>query len=81
MDDGTLVPGWHGGQNFHFARIACHISASNLQCLMPPGSVTKALYHCNADKDICLDSYKEEYGGLKSNKTFDIISEEEYLTL
>jgi hypothetical protein len=44
IDDGTLVPGWHGGQNFHLTRQARHISDTTLQCLIPPGSVTKALF-------------------------------------
>jgi hypothetical protein len=55
IDDGTLIPGWHWGQNFRLAGQACHT--------------------------IWLESYKEEYEGLKSNDTFDIISEEDYLNL
>ncbi len=58
-----------------------HISASNLQCLIPPGSVSKALYSRNLDRAIWLDSYKEEYDGLKSNDTFDVIMEDDYLKL
>lgn len=81
IDDGSIVPGWHGGQNFRIAGQARHISASTLQHLNPPGSVTKALYHRNPDRDIWLDSYKEEYEGLCSNDTFDIISEDEYFKL
>jgi hypothetical protein len=81
IDDGTLVPGWHGGQNFRLAGISRHISASTLQCPIPLGSVTKALYSRNPDRAIWLDSYKEEYDGLKSNDTFDVISEEEYFYL
>jgi hypothetical protein len=49
IDDGTLIPGWHGGQNFRIAGQARHISAFTLKCLIPPGSVTKALYHHNPD--------------------------------
>ncbi len=81
IDDGSLIPGWHGGQNFHLAGVSRHISASTLHSLIPPGSVTKALYPRNPDKDIWLSSYKEEYDGLSNNDTFDIISEEEYIRL
>jgi hypothetical protein len=52
-----------------------------LKCLIPPGSVTKALHSHNQDREIWLNSYKEEYDGLTSNDTFDIISEEEYFKL
>jgi hypothetical protein len=39
------------------------------------------LYPRNPDKDIWLDSYKEEYDGLSNNDTFDVIREEEYTRL
>jgi hypothetical protein len=81
IDDGTLVPGWHGNQNFCIAGQVRHISASALKCLIPPGSASKALYPRNPDREIWLNSYKEEYDGLTSNETFDIISEEEYFKL
>jgi hypothetical protein len=81
IDDGTLVPGWHGGPYFHIAGISRHVSATNLQCLIPPGSLTKAMYLCNPDRSIWFDSYKEEYRGLQSNDTFDVISEDEYIRL
>jgi hypothetical protein len=72
IDDGTIVPGWHGNQNFRFAGQARHISASMLKCLIPPGSVTKALHSHNQDREIWLNSYKEEYDGLTSNNTFPL---------
>lgn len=65
------------GGNFHLAGISRHVSATNLQCLI----LSKAMYPRNPDKLIWLDSYKEEYNGLTSNDTFDIISEEEYIRL
>jgi hypothetical protein len=37
------------------------------------------MYTCNPDQAVWLDSYKEEYNGLTSNDTFDIISEDEYI--
>lgn len=39
------------------------------------------MYLCNPDRSIWLDSYKEEYRGLQSNDTFDVISEDEYIRL
>jgi hypothetical protein len=56
-----------------------HVSATDLHCIIPPGSLNKAMYSRNPDKPIWLESYKEEYNGLKSNDTFDIISEDEYI--
>ncbi len=37
------------------------------------------MYPRNPDQAVWLDSYKEEYNGLTSNDTFDIINEEEYI--
>lgn len=79
IDDGTLLPGWHGGKNFYLAGLSSHVSATDLKCLIPPGSVNKALYSRNPDRQIWYDSYKEEYDGLSLNDTFDI--EDEYLHL
>jgi hypothetical protein len=81
IDDGTLVPGWHKGANFSLAGSAQHVSAASLQCHLPPGSLTKALCSKNIDRLIWLASYKEEYDGLLSNDTFEIIGEEEYKLL
>lgn len=44
----------------------------------PHYNALSALYSQNPDQQIWLDSYKEEYEGLSSNDTFDVISEEEY---
>jgi hypothetical protein len=60
---------------------AQHVSANTLQCHLPPGSLLKALCSRNFDRSIWLDSYKEEYDGLISNNTFDIISEQDYKEL
>jgi len=81
IDNGTLIPGWHGGTNFHLVGVARHVSATNLSCPIPPGSLSKALYSRNPDRHIWESSYKEEYDGLVSNQTFDIIDESEYLCL
>jgi hypothetical protein len=81
IDDGTILPGWHGGKNFRIAGISRHVSATAIQCLIPPGSLNKAMYSRNPDKPIWLESYKEEYNGLTANDTFDIISEDEYFRL
>jgi len=78
IDDGSIIPGWHGGSNFTLAGSASHVSAGNLLCHIPPGSLSKALYSRNPDRQIWLESYQEEYSGLFSNNTFDIIDEAEY---
>ena len=81
IDDGTLIPGWHGGANFQISGSVRHISATNLSSHIPPGSLSKALYSRSPDRDIWLESYKEEYDGLVSNNTFDVIDESEYKQL
>jgi hypothetical protein len=78
IDDGSLVPGWHNGKSFSIAGASSHVSASTLISLVPPGSTVKALHKNNPDKAVWLDSYREEYDGLMSNSTFDVISEEEF---
>jgi len=81
INDGTLVPGWHGGTNFQIAGRASHVSATTLSCHIPLGLLSKALYSRNPDRQIWLESYKEEYDGLISNGIFDVIDESEYLQL
>jgi hypothetical protein len=81
INDGTLLPGWRQSQNFRLAGSFRHVSANELRCLTPPGSLGKALSPRNPDRDIWLQSYKEEYNDLVDNSTFDIISEEEYHSL
>jgi hypothetical protein len=81
IDDGSLVPGWHTGKSFSIAGASSHVSASTLISLVPPGSTVKALHKNNPDKAVWLDSYREEYDGLMSNSTFDVISEEEFRCL
>jgi hypothetical protein len=81
IDGGSLVPGWHSGKSFLVAGSSCHISATDLKSLIPPGSPLKAFHLTNPDCPVWLDSYKEEYDGLLSNSTFDIISEDEFKAL
>jgi hypothetical protein len=64
INDGTIIPGWHTGKMFTLAGSTCHVSATNLTSIAPPGSVIKALHQNNPDHSIWLDSYKEEYDGL-----------------
>ena len=78
INDGSIIPGWHSGKTFTITGSSHRVTATNLQSLTPPGSIVKALHHNNPDKFIWHDSYKEEYDGLISNNTFDIISEDEY---
>jgi len=81
INDGSIIPGWHSGKSFTHAGSTCHASANQLQSITPPGSVVKALHQHNPDRAIWNASYKEEYDGLMTNDTFDIISEEEYQRL
>ncbi len=82
IDDGTLVPGWKGGRSpFQLAGISRHVSASGLKSVIASGSLSTALYSRNPDRDIWLDSYKEEYNGLSTNETFDLMSEDKYFRL
>jgi hypothetical protein len=78
IDDGTIIPGWNSGKSFTVAGSTCHVSAGNLTSIAPLGSVVKALHSNYPYRSIWFDSYKEEYDGLVTNDTFDIISEEEY---
>jgi hypothetical protein len=80
-DDGSIIPGWQSGHTFTIAGSTRHVFDSALQSITPPRSVIKALHTNNPDKNIWYQSYKEEYNGLTSNNTFDIISEEEYQRL
>jgi hypothetical protein len=81
IDYGTIIPGWQSGKTFSIAGSTRHVLAYTLHSAIPPGSVIKALPSNNPDKTIWYESYKEEYDGLVSNDTFDIISEEEYQCL
>ena len=81
VDEGSLIPGWHA-QNSQFLRgSASHVSATSLADSNAPGSIRVALHSDNPDKAIWHSSYEEEYTGLTSNSTFEVISEEEYLVL
>jgi hypothetical protein len=77
IDDGTIL----SGKNFTNAGSTRHVSAHTLTSSTPPGSVLKALHPSHPDKSIWFESYQEEYEGLISNDTFDIISEAEYQRL
>jgi hypothetical protein len=79
IDDGTLLPGWHSSKTL-LKGSARHVSAATLVNSQAPGSLRVAFHHDNQDKTVWLDSYKEEYNGLRNNSTMDIISEEEYFS-
>jgi len=81
IDDGTILPGWHSGKKFTNAGSTRHVSARTLISSTPPGSILKALHPSHPEKSIWFESYQEEYDGLISNDTFDIISEAEYQCL
>lgn len=55
--------------------------ASDLQSLVPPGSLNKALKLTGPDLGIWNASYHEEFDSLHNNYCFEIISEEEYQQL
>jgi hypothetical protein len=52
IEDGTIIPGWRQGQNFRLAGSTRQVSAVELKCLIPPGSLGKALYSRNPDRGI-----------------------------
>ena len=79
IDAGTLVPGWHKGQLFSFQGSASHVSAATLVDPHAPGSLRVALHHANPNRLVWTESYREEYEGITSNSTFDVISEDDYV--
>jgi hypothetical protein len=86
VDDGILIPGWHNHSYFSKAGNAqavttTHVSARSLTTDLAPGSIKKALYSRNPDREIWKQSYDEEYDGLYQSDTFEIISEDEYFRL
>lgn len=74
VDTGTLFPGWRKTRSL--AR-ALHVSATGLS-QKPPGSLHKAFVKPHPDRDIWLESYREEYDGLLAHDTMDVISGDEY---
>ena len=77
VDDGTLLPGWQKNTTFIHGQ-ASHISATHLSNPRAPGSLRLAFNSNHPDENTWLASYDEEYQGLLSHDTFDIISEQEY---
>jgi hypothetical protein len=81
VDDGILLPGWHSNSFLCSRGSANHASAVTLVDINATGSFWVALHVDNPDGPIWKASYSEEYTGLTSNSTFDIISESQYHSL
>ena len=81
-----LIPGHSTVHNFlkpsssNNAPSANFVSAKNLLSLCPP-SLKIALHPSNPDRQVWLDSYKEEEGGLQDLEVFERINKKTYLSL
>jgi Reverse transcriptase (RNA-dependent DNA polymerase) len=82
LDDGTLVPGWQKTTSFIQGHVS-HVSAAHLVINQAPGSLRLAFSPDKQHPDAAtwLASYEEEYNGLVSHDTFDILTEQEYRAL
>ena len=72
VDDGSLIPGWQRPSTWMLDK-ASHVSATSLT-QPAPSSLKKALLHDNPDRNIWLDSCKEEKQGLDDRNTCEAIS-------
>ena len=72
VDDGSLIPEWQKPSTWMLGK-ASHVSASSLT-QPAPSSLKKALLHDNPDRNIWLDSCKEEKQGLDDHNTCEVIS-------
>ena len=70
LDAEIIVSGWDQASSFSVH--ANHVSAAGLLSSDCP-TLAKALYPTNPDRSIWFDSYTEEFKGLDSNCTYDII--------
>jgi hypothetical protein len=84
--DDILLPGHGVNSSFlkpnssNNAPSANFVSAKNLLSPCPP-SLVKALHPSNPDRQVWLDSYDEEKGGLESLDVFERINKKTYLAL
>ena len=62
------------------ASSARHVLAKNLLSPCPP-SLLKVIHPSNPDREIWLNSYAEEKGGLEKHEVFQRISKKQYLAL
>ena len=89
-----IFQGWKNTRQVHLARqvritsnvishmiAARHVSAKELTDVSAPTSLLAHAKMIPKDKQIWDDSYKEEYEGLQSLNTWEVISEEQYKTL
>jgi hypothetical protein len=58
-----------------------HVSAHGLQSLLGPSSLKAHANLHHSDKAIWDDAYNEEYDGLVSLPSWEVVSEDEYLCL
>ena len=86
VGDDVLIPGHSTVSSFlrpstsNNAPSACKVSAKNLLSPCPP-SLVRALHPSNPDRQVWLDSYMEEKGGLSEHDVYTPISKKHYLAL
>ena len=86
LGEDILIPGHSAVYNFlkpsssNNTPSANFVSAKNLLSPCPP-SLKLALHPSNPDKQVWLDSYKEEKGGLQDLEVFERINKKTYLSL
>ena len=86
VGDNILIPGHSTVSSFlrpnsaNNAPSANFVSAKNLLNPCPP-SLLKALHPSNPDRDVWLNSYTEEKGGLEQLNVFERINKKTYLAL
>ena len=85
MGEDTLLPGHSVVSTFLRPKTSDQPSAKNVSAknlLLPcPTSLQQALHPSNPDRQVWLDSYRDEKGGLLVHEVFDRINKNTYLNL
>jgi hypothetical protein len=61
--------------------VLCHVSAHGLSSLIVPSSLKSHSKLSSSDKNIWDDAYFEEYDGLSSHPTWEVLTEDQYKSL
>ena len=85
VDMGLLWPSWRPRTRALRSAMASsgsarHVHASRLS-LGVPRSFQASMKHSYPDRDVWVESYREENGGLQDSDTYEVISEEQYQRL
>ncbi len=89
MDTGQLFKGHAKSPNVYTTRsqislkdsVLRHVSAHGLHSIIAPLSLKHHTKMCESDKAIWDSAYDEEYDGLMSLPSWEVVSEQEYLSL